>query len=244
MHQLLREDLGVKPFKMLRQQELSDHHVAMRAEKCRKLLQDITEDMLPNLLFTDKNKFGIQQAVNQKNNRVWASSSTTEGRIVTRRQNLQSVMVWAAVTTTRRSPLCFVPTGVKLNSERYVLDILEDCLLPWAKQHFKDEPWTLQQNLASSHGSKFTQLWILRKIPSFISKEDWPSQNPDLNPLAYCIWSILEKRVCCTHQTLESLKAKLMKEWDAITQETLRAACDSFLDRLKAVVKNKGSYIE
>ena len=137
----------------------------MRAEKCRKLLQDIAEGMLPNLVFTDKKKFDIQQAVNQKNDRVWASSFTTKGRIVTRRQNPQSVMVWAVVTATGRSPLLFVPTGVKLNSERYILDILEGCLLPWTKQHFKDEPWTLQQDLAPSHGSKFTQLWILRKIP-------------------------------------------------------------------------------
>ena len=103
MHQLLREDLGVKPFKMLRQQELSDRHVAMRAETCRKLLQDIAEGTLPNLVFTDEKKFDIQQAVNQKNDRVWASSSTTERRIVTRRQNAQSAMVWAAVTATGRS---------------------------------------------------------------------------------------------------------------------------------------------
>ena len=169
----------------------------------------------------------------------------TEGRIVTRCQNLQSVMVWAAVTKTGRSPLLFVPTAVKLNSEQYVSDILESCLLPWAKQHFKDKPWTLQQDSAPSHSSKFTQSWILRKILSFISKEDWPAQSLDLNPLDYSIWSILEKRVCFTpHQTLESLKAKLMKEWDAIPQKMLRAACDSFPDRLKAVVKNKGSYIE
>ena len=217
----------------------------MRAKKCRKLLQDIAEGMLPNLVFTDEKKFDIQQAVNQKNDRVWASSSTTEGRIVTRHQNPQSVMVWAAVTATGRSPPLFVPTGVKLNSERYVSDILEGCLLPWAKQHFKDEPWTLQQDSAPSYGSIFTQLWILRKIPSFISKEDCPVPSPDLNPLDYSIWSILEKRVCSTpHQTLESLKAKLMKEWDTIPQEMLRAACDLFPDRLKVVVKNKESYIE
>ena len=154
-------------------------------------------------------------------------------------------MVWAVVTAIERSPLLFVPMGVKLNSEWYVSDILEGCLLLWAKQHFKDEPWTLQQDSAPSHGSKFTQSWILRKIPSFISKEDWPAQSPDLSPLDYSIWSILEKRVCPTpHQTLELLKAKLMKEWGAIPQEMLHAACDSFSDRLKAIVKNKGSYIE
>ena len=33
MHQLLREDLGIKPFEMLRRQELSDRHVAVRAER-------------------------------------------------------------------------------------------------------------------------------------------------------------------------------------------------------------------
>ena len=145
MHQLLREDLEVKPFKMLHQQKLSDRHVAMRAEKCRKLLQDIEEGTLPNLVFTDEKKFDIQQAVNQKNDRVWASSSTTEGRIVTRHQNPQSV-VWAAITTTGRSLLLFVPMGVKLNSEQYASEILEGCLLPWAEQHFKDELWTLQQD--------------------------------------------------------------------------------------------------
>ena len=131
--------------------------MAFRAKKCRKLLQDIAEGMLPNLVFTDKKKFNIQQAVNQKNDRVWAFSFTTEERIVTRRQNPQSVMVWAAMTTTGRSPLLFVPTGVKLNSEWYVSDILEGCLLPWAKQHFKDELWTLQQDSAPFHGSNFTQ---------------------------------------------------------------------------------------
>ena len=149
------------------------------------------------------------------------------------------------VTATRRSPLLFVPTRVKLNSEQYVSDIMKGCLVSWAEQHFKDKWWTLQQDSAPSHGSKFTQSSILRKISSFISKKDWPAQSPDLNPLDYSIWSIVEKRVCSTpHQTLESLKAKLMKEWDTIPQKTLRATCNSFPDRLKAIVKNKGSYME
>ena len=200
---------------------------------------------VPNLVYTDEKKFDIQQLVNQQNDRVWASSSTSEGRIVTKRQNPASVMVWAAVTATGRSPLLFVPTGVKLNSERYVANILEGCLLPWAKKYFKNEAWTLQQDSAPSHASKFTQSWIQRKIPAFISKEDWPARSPDLNPLDYSIWSILEKRVCATpHKTVESLKTKLMKEWDSIPQDTLRAACEAFPTRLNEVIKQKGSYIE
>ena len=86
----------------------------MRAEKCRKLLQDFAEGMLPNLIFTDEKKFNIQQAVNKKNDKVWASSSMTEGRIVTRCPNLQSVMVWAVVTANGRSPLLFNRSEIEL----------------------------------------------------------------------------------------------------------------------------------
>ncbi len=90
-----------------------------------------------------------------------------------------------------------------------------------------------------------TQTWIQRKIPSFISKELWPARSPDLNPLDFSIWSILEAKVsACPHSSLDALKAKLKKEWDAIPQEQIRAACDAFVGRLKAVVRNKGGYIE
>ena len=136
MHNVLRDDLGRKPYKMVRRQALTDHHVEMRAQKCKKILRDIDEGTLPNLVFTDEKKFDIQQAVNHQNDRVWASSSTTKDRVVTRSQNPKSVMVWAAVTATGRTPLLFVPSGVKLNSPRYIKDILEGCLLPWANKHF------------------------------------------------------------------------------------------------------------
>ena len=217
----------------------------MRAERSSHILEQIREGTLPNLVFTDEKKFDIQQVVNQQNDRVWGSSSTIGGRVVTRRQNPQSVMVWGAVTATRRSPLVFVPSGVKLNSQRYISDILEICLLPWAKEHFQGSAWSLQQDSAPSHGSKLTQAWIQRNIPSFIGKDEWPARSPDLNPLDFSVWSILETRVSASpHTSLETLKAKLTKEWNKIPQKQLRAACDAFVPRLKAVVHNQGSYIE
>ena len=125
-------------------------------------------------------------------------------------------MVWAAVTKTGKPPLLFVPSGVKLNSQRYIADILEGCLLPWAKKHFQGVPWSLQQNSAFSHTSKITKSWIQKKISS-ISKKVLPARSPDLNPLNFSIWSILETQACSsTHPTEEALKAKLVKEGVAL----------------------------
>ena len=124
-------------------QEFRANHVAMRVQKCREILQKMTYGTLPNLVFTDEKKFDIQQVVNQQNDWVWASSSSTEGRIVTRRQNPQSVMILTPVTETGKSPLLFMPSGVKLNFQSYIADILEGCLLPWAKKHFQGFCWFL-----------------------------------------------------------------------------------------------------
>ncbi|KAF2353638.1 hypothetical protein FHG87_015606 [Trinorchestia longiramus] len=175
----------------------------------------------------------LQQVVNHENDQVW-SSSLVEGRIVMRRQNAQSVILWVAVTATGK--LVFVPCGVKLISERYISLILESKLLPWATEHLHGSPWNCQQDSAPSHGSNVTQTWIQRNIPSFISKDVWLARSPDL---------ILETRVLAIpHTSLESLKAKLQREWEAISQEQIHAACDAFVNRLEAVVRNNGSYIE
>ena len=103
---------------------------------------------VPNLVFTDEKKFNVQQSLNHQNDRVWSRDGSVEGRRVSRPQNPLSVMVWAAITATGRSPLYFVPSGVKLNSQRYISDILEAELPQWARKHFDGAPWTLQQDSA------------------------------------------------------------------------------------------------
>ena len=135
MHLVLRDYLRVKPFMMLHRHEFTANHVTIRAQKCREILQEMADGTLPNLLFTEEKEFDNQQVANQQYERVWASSSSTEERIVTRQQNPQFVLIRAAVTETERSPLLFVPSGVKLNSQRYIADILESCLPPSTKKH-------------------------------------------------------------------------------------------------------------
>ncbi|KAF2368922.1 hypothetical protein FHG87_000312 [Trinorchestia longiramus] len=126
----------------------------------------------------------------------------------------------------------FLSCGVKLNSERYISLILESKLLPWATEHFQSSLWSLQQDSALSHGSNVTQTWIQKNIPSFICKDVWPARSPDLNPLEFSIWSILETRVLASlHTSLEFLKAKLRREWEAIPQEQICTACDAFVNR-------------
>ena len=61
---------------------------------------------------------------------------------------------------------------------------------------FSGESFLFQQDGAPAHTSKLTQAWLNENIPDFITKEEWPPYSPDLNPMDYSIWSILETKAC------------------------------------------------
>ncbi|CAF1600072.1 unnamed protein product [Rotaria magnacalcarata] len=52
-----------------------------------------------------------------------------------------------------------------------------------------------QQDGAKPHTHHLTQKWCRDKFPSFIHKDHWPPNSPDLNPLNYCIWDEIAQHV-------------------------------------------------
>ena len=142
-------------------------------------------------------------------------------------------MVWGGICASGKTPLVFVDQGVKINQEVYRRNILETVVLPWAKQHFGDVNWTFQQDSAHAHEAKTTQYWCRTHFPDFIASSEWPPYSPDLNPMNYGVWSILEARACATrHLSLESLKQPLRREWDRLSPEDLRPIAENFKTRL------------
>ena len=72
-----------------------------------------------------------------------------------------------------------------------------------------------------------------------------PLALPDLNPLDFDIWSILEAKACTkTHDTVEGFKVSLKKAWPKIPQEKFCVSVESFRGRIERVVKAKGGHIE
>ena len=74
---------------------------------------------------------------------------------------------------------------------------------------------------------------------------EWPPNSPDLNPLDYSVWSILEEKACAKpHPNVESLKRALKKAWNEITLETLIKIVDNFPKRLKTCIDANGGWFE
>ena len=65
-------------------------------------------------------------------------------------------MVWVAITNIGKTPLVFVKQGVKIDQYVY-MEMLEDHLIPWAREHFDDADWCFQQD--SAPGLNYT-VWF------------------------------------------------------------------------------------
>ena len=55
---------------------------------------------------------------------------------------------------------------------------------------FGERQWILQQDGATSHTSKITQVFLQENRVNLISKEDWPPNSPNLNPIED-IWGVM-----------------------------------------------------
>ena len=103
----------------------------------------------------------------------------------------------------------------------------------------------MQLSLSLVQDVQLSLRWCKNHFPHFWSKEVWPLSSPDLNPINFCVWSILEADACAlSHDSVEALNGSLKKLWDKILQETLRKPVDSFRCRLERVIQARGEHIE
>lgn len=245
VRKMAKEVLGLKPYKLQKVQLLTNQNKQVRLQRCRQLLRRAATHQWEKILFTDEKVFTIEQTHNHQNDRIWSSKHPGNSGIIEHRQNPKYVMVWAGICASGKTPLVFVDEGVKINQEVYRLKILEAIVLPWAQKHFGEQEWTFQQDSAPAHKAKTTQDWCKTNFPNFIASNEWPPYSPDLNPMDYSVWSILESRACAKpHKSLESLKHSLSQEWDRLEPKELRPIAENFVKRLKLCIKAKGGHFE
>ena len=73
----------------------------------------------------------------------------------------------------------------------------------------------------------------------------WPPNSPDLNPLDYYVWGVVEKEVNKhPHNTKFSLMEAIARAMEDINKDHLIKACSRFRTRIESVIEAEGGYIE
>ena len=69
--------------------------------------------------------------------------------------------------------------------------------------------------------------------------------SPDLNPLDYFLWSVLEGEACLVpHRSIDHLKGDLARAWQRIPNNIVFTAVEDVHRRLTATVRAKGGHFE
>lgn len=248
MSRIIKEDLKLRAYRRRTGQLLTAALRLKRTTRAKKLLQRHADGGHRRILFTDEKIFTVEEKFNRQNDRVYAHSSQEATEIipkVERGHHPASVMVWWGVSYEGVTKLHFCEQGVKTRAINYQSDILEKVVKPLNNTVFFGKQWIFQQDSAPAHKAKSTQRWLDVNLTDFIASEDWPPASPDLNPLDYCLWNILEEKACSkAHRNIESLKVDLVKAAASIPLDVVRAAIDEWPGRLEKCVKAKGGHFE
>jgi len=79
-------------------------------------------------------------------------------------------------------------------SDYYREVLLKEKLLPCIKE-ISGYNFIFQQDSAPAHRARDTMALLRREMPDFISPDQWPPNSPDMNPVDYNIWAVMQERV-------------------------------------------------
>jgi hypothetical protein len=155
------------------------------------------------------------------------------------------VMVSAGVSFAGKGRLHFVPDKTKIDANYYVNNLLpslvDDC------ENLMPGDFIFQQDGAPAHTARLTQDWLAVNCPDFMTKDEWPPNSPDLNPLDYHVWgAMLQKYQEYNPKptTADELKAALQTIWDELPQQSVENSILALRKRLQVCIEAKGRHIE
>jgi len=131
------------------------------------------------------------------------------------------MMVSVAMSALGRTSIRIVDPGVKVNGKYCHEVLLTRDLLPDIRQY--SEYFVFQQDGAPAHRARETVELLKKVTPDFIAPSSWPPNRPDLNPVDYVIWGIMQERIYNKGKIARSS----VDEWERFDQRIIDGAVRS-----------------
>src|SRR5688572_29715015 len=142
-----------------------------------------------------------------------------------------------AITFLRKNKNC----GAKRFLKEFYRDVLlKQDLLPDIRD-ITDEYFIFQQDSAPAHRARYTVALLETETPDFIPPTLWPPNIPDLNPVDYTMWSVMQEKVNRSRICdVSELLSRIVEAWDEMDQRIIDESVKQWRTRLRACVAAKG----
>ena len=249
VRRIIKADLHLKCLKKRRAQELTADNKQARLERSRRLLRLYPASVVNFIWFTDEKLFTVAAPSNSQNDRVYVSTATKKKDVPADRllrthpTFSKSIMVSVGISGLGRTEIHFIEPAVKVNGQYYRDILLMQGLLPNIRAI--TEYFIFQQDGAPAHRARDTVRLLEAETPDFIRPTLWPPNSPDLNPVDYTIWSIMQEKVYKTKiRDVNELRQRIVEAWDEIDQRVIDDSVQQWRQRLRACVNAHGGHFE
>ena len=195
-------------------------------------------------IFSDEKMFTIDWKVNRRNDR-YICSNINKVPVAMRSKHPVGVMVLGAVSSEGHvMPPHFFQPGEMVTADVY-LHALAHVVKPWIERITGGTDYVFQQDSAPAHTANRTQEWCQQNLHMTWTKDIWPPNSPDLNPMDYYVWGAVESKVN-EHPLTDraALQAKIVEVMGQMKRDEVARACQRFRTRLLGVIRARGGYIE
>ena len=111
---------------------------------------------------------------------------------------------------------------------------------------FRAQNFCVSTRQCPAHRAKETVALLTTETPFFVPPTVWPPNSPDLNPVDYCVWNVLQERVyyCTKVDNVVDLKQRIVAEWAAFDHSIIASTIAQWHLRLHACVGATGGHFE
>ncbi len=249
VRELVRDDLGMKSLVKRKIQQLTPLQREKREARGTKIVNFLkSKDSSKVLVFSDEKDFHVDKYHNTRNSRYIAESPETappEVRYVGFSKLPAKAMMLGYVGS---DGTAFPPIWINSTMDGPMYKrILQFKILPILDSTYGKGNYVWTQDGVFCHTSRIVQEYLNNRLGSggFWSKELWPPNSPNLNPLDFSIWAHIEEKAChVPHSSVASLKCSVEKEWATMSKDYIRKVCSVFRSRVEKVVAAEGGVIE
>ena len=116
-------------------------------------------------------------------------------------------------------------------------------LLPDIRQQYCQTFTCFNKTVRQPMARETIELLTMETPAEFIPPRLWPPNSPDLNPVDYKVWSVMQEKVYKKRiKDIDELRARILTAWDKMDQRIIDAATTQW--RTRACIKAKGGHFE
>jgi len=226
---IIKNDLQMTYLKKSKVQSLTGANKLARFNHCHQLLRRFPASMTNFIWFTDEKLFTVETPRNAQNDCLYAPVGTHKKDVLachllrTQSNVSRSLMVSVGVSALGLTAIHFIDPGVKINGHYYRAVLQKRDLLPDIRE-FSD-CYTFQQDSAPAYRARETIDLLAKETPDFILPTLWPPNSPDLNPVDYKIWSVMQEKVYRQNiRDVDELRERIVKLWNHLDQSVIGSA--------------------